>query len=87
MFPGSPTYPKINKPAPALKRVKQLDMEGNLIKVWDSVTEAANSLHIRAGNVWKTASGDQKSSGGFKWEYVKDGEFEAGDGENDVPHA
>lgn len=52
-------------------QLKQLDLEMNLIKIWSSAKEAADSLKIYVGSIHNVL-GKQKSktAGGFKWEYV-----------------
>lgn len=63
----------ISKNNASKRKVKQLDLEGNLIKIWDSITEAAKFLNI-IGNespITKVCRGKRKQSCGFKWEYVE----------------
>lgn len=51
------------------KSVKQ--MNGDVcVKVWDSMTEAANTMKIAVSNICKCALGERKSAGGFQWEYA-----------------
>lgn len=49
------------------KKVIQLDLDGNLIKVWNSTREAQRALHIF--NVHMCCNGYKKTAGGFKWKY------------------
>lgn len=53
-------------------KVKQLDKNLNLIKIWNSVDIASQELNISKSGIHNTLSSNQrsKSSGGFKWEYV-----------------
>ena len=52
-------------------KVKQLDLEGNLIKIWDSVQIAAKTLNIRKENI-QSVLGNQPPlvCNNFKWEYA-----------------
>lgn len=79
MFPNSNTF---SGPIPfghtsggrIPKKVKQMDMDGNLIKIWDSASDACSALNIGSSNLHRAARGQQKSSHGFRWEYVKEGD-------------
>lgn len=54
------------------KQVAQLDLSGNIIAVYESVTAAANRLgqpSLRSA-ISKVCQGKQKTSGGFKWKYI-----------------
>lgn len=53
-------------------KIKQLDLDGNLIKVWDKVKDAAKSLGICKSSIHNCVGDKYISSltaGGFKWEY------------------
>ena len=53
-------------------KVKQLDLEMNLIKIWDSPKDAAHALGIYCGSIHNVLGNQKsKSAGGFKWEYVE----------------
>lgn len=49
----------------------QYDINGNFIKEWNSITEAAISLNINKGNIQKCCNNKYgyKTVGGFKWKY------------------
>jgi hypothetical protein len=52
------------------KKVKQIDINTNkVIKIWDCVNDAFKDKV--ASNISMCASGKLKTSGGYKWEYVK----------------
>jgi len=69
------------------KKIIQLDLEGNEIKVWDSIVEASKVLGVSRGGITQAASDkpkkdirdgkvrfiNQVSCGGFKWKYADDG--------------
>lgn len=53
------------------RKVAQYDMNGNLIKEWNSIKEAGISLNINDRNICACCRKKKKSAGGFAWEYVK----------------
>jgi NUMOD4 motif-containing protein/HNH endonuclease len=57
------------KPHPFAKNVFQLTKGGDLVKKWDSVTEAAKSLQIQKNNISACARNELQIAGGFKWAY------------------
>lgn len=52
-----------------IRPVNQLDMCGNLIKSWESATEASRTLNINKAHICSCCKGYRKHTGGFKWEY------------------
>ena len=54
------------------KRIKQYTKNMELIKQWDSVSEAQRSLGIEATNIVKCCKGKGKTAGGFVWRYEDD---------------
>ncbi len=58
---------KKGKPAPNRKSVLQIDLEGNIIKEWNSVVEAQTELNI--SGIKNVVTGRAKTSGGFYWKY------------------
>jgi hypothetical protein len=61
---------KLGKPKKG-KKVEQLDMDGNLIREWDSVSKASEGVKIGISGISYAISGKQKSAGGFKWRFVR----------------
>ena len=60
---------KLSESSTCKKKVKQIDLEGNVIKIWDSISQAQKTLQIRhISEVCKRIK-SHKTSGGFKWEY------------------
>lgn len=47
--------------------VEQLSKDGELIRVWDSMTEAERETGIHHNNISKCCSGERKTAGGFIW--------------------
>ena len=66
---------RINSIKKQCKPICQYDKDGNLIKKYNSVTEAANETHIRRNNISAALIGRQLSAGGYQWTYY----------DNDVP--
>jgi hypothetical protein len=50
-------------------RVIQKDLKGNFIKVFNSVTEAGDSMGVTRHAINKVCLGKNKTSAGFLWEY------------------
>jgi len=53
----------------ARKPILQLDMDGNFIKRWDSLTEAAKGVNRAICSVGLCAQGFVRHSAGYKWKY------------------
>lgn len=53
------------------KPVKQLDLNGNFIKLWEAVSFAGNELNIDYTSISKVCNGKAKTAGGYKWEWDK----------------
>lgn len=51
-----------NKP----KKVRQIDINGNVVKIWDSVCDIKKNFTT----INRVLNGKLKTAGGFKWEYV-----------------
>lgn len=49
------------------KTVLQLDDDGNIIKEYKSLTDAAEKLNMDATNISKVLHGQCKKAGGYKW--------------------
>lgn len=50
--------------------VKMLDKDGNFIKAYDGVSEAARSENLSASHISACARGKRHTCGGYKWEYI-----------------
>ena len=61
----------INKGKTATNKVKiyQLDLNDNIIKLWDSITEAANYFNITPSSISSVCNGRNKTINGYKWLY------------------
>jgi group I intron endonuclease len=51
------------------KKIVQLDINNNLIKIWASIEEATKTLNIYKGGICKCCKKERKIIHGFKWMY------------------
>lgn len=51
-------------------RVMQYDIDGNLLKVWDSISDIQKDLGFFASNICKCCKGNIKSYKGYVWRYA-----------------
>lgn len=51
------------------RKVMQFDLDGNLIKVWDSIKSAANELNLKSPNIIACCNNKQKTCGKYEWRY------------------
>ena len=52
--------------------IRQMDLEGNEIKIWKSgILKKDKNFGKLIGHIFSCCAGHRKTSGGFKWEYVK----------------
>jgi group I intron endonuclease len=61
-----------NKGRPAVNRraILQMDLKGNVIREWNSITEALKTTGITG--IANVVTGKSKNSGGFIWKYKED---------------
>lgn len=52
--------------------VRQMDKNGNIIKEFKSITDAANELGIHISLVYKCCIGERKSTGGYRWSFINE---------------
>ena len=55
---------------PRSRKVAQYTLDGEFVKVWDFIKEAANELRIKPNGITKCCGGTLKSAGGFMWAYI-----------------
>lgn len=59
----------LRKP-PHQRKIGQYDMDGNLIREWESIAKAMRTVpHCK--NITKVLSGERIQSGGYKWKYIQ----------------
>ena len=54
---------------PRARKVGQYDMDGNLIKVWDSLQDVSRAFSVAESNIWNVCNGNRKTAKGFVWRY------------------
>lgn len=54
------------------KQVCQLTLDGKLIAIWPSASEAARTLKLSQGNISAVCRGERNNCGGYGWMYKKD---------------
>lgn len=57
------------KSGKSYKSVNQYDLDFNLIKTWDSISEAAKENSIYKSNIIAVCNNRQKTAGGYIWRY------------------
>lgn len=57
------------------KPIIQKDDNGNIIKVWLSMSEASRELGVPVPHIVRVCKGDRKHAKGYKWEYAKEGDL------------
>lgn len=51
-------------------KIIQYDLDDNVIAVWRSMKDAADTLHIPRGNICKVCRGERSTAHGFIWKYA-----------------
>lgn len=56
------------------KKIIQLTLDGNFIREWESIKDAADSLGVSSTAIWNCLNGKSqvKSIKGYKWKYKKE---------------
>ncbi|RHZ47473.1 hypothetical protein Glove_579g7 [Diversispora epigaea] len=60
--PGSSRY----------RKVVQFGLDGNVIRIWDSLSIAQDTLGIHKSTILRCCSGKRNSAGGWRWMYYED---------------
>lgn len=65
---------KLSESSSVKRKVKQIDKEGNVIKIWNSITEAEKTLQI--GHISHICNNKKnyKTSGGYMWQFYDENE-------------
>lgn len=70
---NNPMYGKIGELAPTSKKIVQLTLEGEFVKIWESIRQASLELGLNKSSIGKCCIGIRlKKTGGFKWMYYED---------------
>ena len=51
-------------------KILQYDLNDNLIREWELISDISKSLNIKAGRIYNVLSGRQKTTGGYKWKFI-----------------
>ena len=54
---------------PVARAVDQYDLQGNFIKRWDCIKDAAEELNICYSKIGACCRGERKTCGGYRWKY------------------
>ena len=57
------------------KKVVQYDKDGNFIRIWDYIKQAADELGVNKSSISACCRNDQKTAGGFIWKYFTEENF------------
>lgn len=63
---------------PRARPVAQYDATGQLVRVWDCVTDAARALGINHRNISAVCLGHRKTAGGYAWAHIDKREVQNG---------
>jgi len=67
---NNPQYGMTGSKSKNSKKVCQLNINGELIKIWDCFRDVERHLGILHNNITRVCKGTRKSAGGFKWKYI-----------------
>lgn len=67
---NNPMFGKFGSMNPRSKKIAQMDMNGKLIKVFDSAASAARELNGNASFISRTTKGYYNQAYGYKWKYL-----------------
>ena len=54
-----------------IKNNNLIIQNNEIIKIYDSISEASRENNISKGNIIQTCKGFRKHAGGFKWSYIE----------------
>lgn len=60
------------KDCPNSKRVCQISLDGELIKIWDCASDVQREIGINQTTICEVCNGKRKTAGGFVWVHEKD---------------
>ncbi len=55
---------------PRARKINQYDLNGKLIRTWNSFYDITNELNINRSDVWRCCTGKYKQSHNFIWRYA-----------------
>jgi hypothetical protein len=60
---------KIGKDNPRSRKIIQKELDGKIIKIWDSLQDIKRDLGFSPSNICRCCKGEVKRIGGFLWDY------------------
>lgn len=60
---------KIGKDNPRSRKIIQKELDGRIIKIWDSLQDIKRNLGFSPSNICRCCKGEVKRIGGFLWDY------------------
>jgi hypothetical protein len=60
---------KIGKDNPRSRKIIQKELDGKIIKIWDSLQDIKRNLGFSPSNICRCCKGEVKRIGGFLWDY------------------
>lgn len=75
--PNNPSYGKKGVDSTNHRGVIQLDLSGEVIKIWDCISDAARELGLKNQSIGRCCRGGRKSTGGYAWAYSQAKENES----------
>lgn len=61
----------IERTAKQVKTIYQYDLDGNLIKVWDSINSIENGTDYKRKTIYACANGQNSTAYGYVWKYCR----------------
>lgn len=61
---------KISESIKKYKKIIQLNLDDNILKIWDGITIASNELKINRSSITDVCYGRHKTAGGYKWKLL-----------------
>lgn len=58
-------------PVKKTKSIEQYDLDGNLIKVWDSINSIENGTDYKRKTIYACANGQNSTAYGYVWKYCR----------------
>lgn len=52
-----------------MRKIVQYDLQGNFVKIWNSISDAGRELNIARANISACCRNKRKNAGGFIWKY------------------
>lgn len=63
-------YGRTGTQHPVTKRVRQMDLQGNEVRVFETMTDAGKSLETHYSLISKCCNGKLEKAYGYKWEFI-----------------